>query len=95
MQDVKASVQQQFGNVASNYATSTVHASGEDLNRMVQLAELSEAIVIAFDVKDDTIVAHKTSVSIVSANVYRRLPLRTTCDQVPRTQWLFGIRVYL
>src|ERR1041385_7908260 len=41
MQDVKASVQQQFGNVAVNYATSTVHASGEDLNRMVQLAELT------------------------------------------------------
>lgn len=41
MQDVKASVQQQFGNVAVNYATSTVHASGEDMNRMVQLAELS------------------------------------------------------
>jgi SAM-dependent methyltransferase len=40
MQDVKASVQQQFGNVAANYATSAVHASGEDLNRMVRLAEL-------------------------------------------------------
>ncbi len=41
MQDVKASVQHQFGNVAANYATSAVHASGEDMNRMVQLAELS------------------------------------------------------
>lgn len=41
MQDVKASVQQQFGNVAANYATSAVHASGEDMNRMVQLAELA------------------------------------------------------
>lgn len=41
MQDVKASVQQQFGQVAVNYATSTVHASGEDLTRMVQLAELN------------------------------------------------------
>lgn len=41
MQDVKASVQQQFGHVALNYATSTVHASGEDLTRMVQLAELT------------------------------------------------------
>jgi len=40
MQDVKASVQQQFGNVAANYATSVVHASGEDLNRMVQVANL-------------------------------------------------------
>lgn len=43
MQDVKASVQQQFGNVAVNYATSTVHASGEDLNRMVQIADLTGA----------------------------------------------------
>ena len=41
MQDVKASVQQKFGQVAANYATSTVHASGEDLTRMVQLAELT------------------------------------------------------
>jgi SAM-dependent methyltransferase len=41
MQDVKAAVQQQFGNVAANYATSTVHASGEDLNRMVQIANLN------------------------------------------------------
>ena len=41
MQDVKASVQQQFGNVAANYATSIVHASGEDLNRMVQFANLN------------------------------------------------------
>src|SRR5690348_11657563 len=40
MQDVKAAVQQQFGNVAANYATSSVHASGEDLNRMVQYANL-------------------------------------------------------
>ncbi len=40
MQDVKAAVQQQFGNVAANYATSIVHASGEDLNRMVQVTEL-------------------------------------------------------
>ncbi len=43
MQDVKASVQQQFGNAAFNYAISAVHASGEDLNRMVQLAELTGA----------------------------------------------------
>ena len=40
MQDVKAAVQQQFGQVAANYATSVVHASGEDLNRMVQFADL-------------------------------------------------------
>ena len=41
MQDVKAAVQQQFGNVAANYASSAVHASGEDLNRMVQYANLN------------------------------------------------------
>ncbi len=41
MQDVKASVQHQFGNVAANYATSAVHASGEDLSRMVQIANLT------------------------------------------------------
>jgi ubiquinone/menaquinone biosynthesis C-methylase UbiE len=41
MPDVKAGVQQQFGQVASNYATSTVHASGDDLNRMVEIAALT------------------------------------------------------
>ncbi len=40
MTDVKASVQQQFGNVAANYSTSVVHASGEDLTRMVESAQL-------------------------------------------------------
>jgi len=35
MQDVKASVQQQFGNVAANYAASVVHSSGEDLSQML------------------------------------------------------------
>jgi ubiquinone/menaquinone biosynthesis C-methylase UbiE len=40
MTDVKASVQQQFGNVAANYSTSVVHASGEDLSRMVEFAQL-------------------------------------------------------
>jgi SAM-dependent methyltransferase len=40
---VKAALQQQFGNVAANYAKSTVHASGEDLNRMVQYANLTGA----------------------------------------------------
>ncbi len=38
--DVKASVQQQFDNVAVNYSTSSVHASGEDLTRMVEVANL-------------------------------------------------------
>lgn len=40
MLDVKAAVQQQFGQVAANYASSVVHATGEDLNRMVQFANL-------------------------------------------------------
>lgn len=34
-------VQQQFGNVAANYASSSVHALGEDLARMVELARLT------------------------------------------------------
>jgi len=34
-------VQQQFGSTAANYATSLVHAQGEDLARMVELARLS------------------------------------------------------
>lgn len=41
MTDVKGSVQRQFGNVAANYRTSAVHASGEDLTRMVQIAHLN------------------------------------------------------
>jgi SAM-dependent methyltransferase len=40
MYDVKAAVQQQFGNVAEKYRKSAVHASGEDLTRMVQIAGL-------------------------------------------------------
>lgn len=40
MLDVKASVQNQFGNVADNYRTSAVHARGEDLARMVDVADL-------------------------------------------------------
>jgi SAM-dependent methyltransferase len=40
MYDVKAAVQQQFGNVAEEYRKSAVHASGEDLTRMVQIAGL-------------------------------------------------------
>lgn len=38
--DLKDTVQQQFGKVAANYRTSTVHAQGEDLPAMVALAEL-------------------------------------------------------
>ena len=34
-------VQQQFGSVAANYATSPVHAQGADLTRMVELAGLT------------------------------------------------------
>lgn len=38
--DLKDTVQQQFGKVAANYRTSTVHAQGEDLPVMVALAGL-------------------------------------------------------
>jgi ubiquinone/menaquinone biosynthesis C-methylase UbiE len=41
MVHVKDAVQQQFGSVASNYSTSSVHATGEDLNRMVQAANVT------------------------------------------------------
>jgi ubiquinone/menaquinone biosynthesis C-methylase UbiE len=41
MSDVKTSVQQQFGNVAAYYSTSTVHAKGEDLVRMVEIADIT------------------------------------------------------
>ncbi|HLV34308.1 MAG TPA: methyltransferase domain-containing protein [Spirillospora sp.] len=37
MADIKQSVQSQFGKVAENYRLSTVHAAGEDLQRIVQL----------------------------------------------------------
>jgi ubiquinone/menaquinone biosynthesis C-methylase UbiE len=37
MADIKQSVQNQFGKVAENYRLSTVHAGGEDLQRIVQL----------------------------------------------------------
>ncbi|MFN8379908.1 MAG: class I SAM-dependent methyltransferase [Anaerolineae bacterium] len=39
--DVKAAVQQQFGAVAENYRTSSVHAQGEDLARLVAACELT------------------------------------------------------
>jgi ubiquinone/menaquinone biosynthesis C-methylase UbiE len=41
MTDVKASVERQFSEAAAHYRTSAVHAKGEDLNRMVQVAKLS------------------------------------------------------
>jgi SAM-dependent methyltransferase len=37
MADIKQSVQNQFGRVAENYRLSTVHAGGDDLQRIVQL----------------------------------------------------------
>lgn len=37
-QDIKQHVQSQFDNVASNYRTSAVHATGEDLRLMVEYA---------------------------------------------------------
>jgi ubiquinone/menaquinone biosynthesis C-methylase UbiE len=39
--DVKATVQQQFAQVAANYRTSSVHAAGSDLQHMVTVAELT------------------------------------------------------
>lgn len=41
--DIKSGVQQQFGQVAANYSTSTVHAQGIDLKEMVKLANLTGA----------------------------------------------------
>src|SRR5258708_7078432 len=41
MTDIKSAVQNQFGKVAANYRTSSVHASGEDLQWMVQTAQLT------------------------------------------------------
>src|SRR5260221_244388 len=41
MTDIKSAVQNQFGKVAGNYRTSSVHASGEDLQWMVQTAQLT------------------------------------------------------
>ena len=38
--DIKASVQRQFNQVAANYSTSTVHAQGVDLAEMVKAAHL-------------------------------------------------------
>src|SRR5258708_4125865 len=41
MTDIKSAVQNQFSKVAANYRTSSVHASGEDLQWMVQVAALT------------------------------------------------------
>lgn len=41
MDNVQEFVQKQFGSVAERYRTSSVHASGEDLTRMVEAANLS------------------------------------------------------
>ncbi|MCB0126315.1 MAG: hypothetical protein KDE58_28855, partial [Caldilineaceae bacterium] len=38
--DIKQSVQSQFGQVAANYATSTVHARGADLEAMLTAVPL-------------------------------------------------------
>jgi ubiquinone/menaquinone biosynthesis C-methylase UbiE len=39
--NVQEFVQKQFGSVAENYRSSSVHAGGEDLNRMVEAARLT------------------------------------------------------
>jgi ubiquinone/menaquinone biosynthesis C-methylase UbiE len=44
--DVKGSVQRQFGQVAANYATSTVHISGPDLEAMLAAAPAGVARVL-------------------------------------------------
>lgn len=41
MDNVQGFVQKQFGSVAENYRSSSVHASGEDLTRMVEAAKLT------------------------------------------------------
>jgi ubiquinone/menaquinone biosynthesis C-methylase UbiE len=40
IKDIKASVQQQFGQVAENYRHSAVHAGGADLEALVRAADL-------------------------------------------------------
>ncbi|MEZ4868057.1 MAG: methyltransferase domain-containing protein [Caldilineaceae bacterium] len=39
--DLKTAVQQQFGQVAANYSTSTVHAQGRDLEAMLRAVQLT------------------------------------------------------
>jgi ubiquinone/menaquinone biosynthesis C-methylase UbiE len=41
MTDIKSAVQEQFSKTAANYRTSSVHAKGEDLQWMVQAANLT------------------------------------------------------
>lgn len=45
-QTIQEHVQAQFGNVAANYRTSTVHAAGEDLQQMLAHANLSPELLV-------------------------------------------------
>ncbi len=45
-QDIKQHVQSQFDNVASNYRTSAVHASGEDLRLMVEQSPTTPSTLV-------------------------------------------------
>jgi ubiquinone/menaquinone biosynthesis C-methylase UbiE len=45
-QDIKQHVQSQFDHVASNYRTSTVHATGEDLKLMVENTPTSKSSIV-------------------------------------------------
>lgn len=45
-QDIKQHVQSQFDNVASNYRTSTVHASGEELRLMVEQSPTTPSTLV-------------------------------------------------
>ena len=44
--NVKRQIQKRFGNVAANYRTSTVHASGKDLDLMVASSALTEDLTV-------------------------------------------------
>lgn len=44
--DVNSLAQKRFGDVAANYRTSKVHASGPDLDRMIKAASLSEDALV-------------------------------------------------
>ncbi len=44
--DLKSHVKKRFGNVAANYRTSKVHASGQDLDLMVASSSLTEDITV-------------------------------------------------
>jgi len=45
MDDLKKRVQQQFGTHADKYATSTIHAKGESLARLVELTQPSSLTI--------------------------------------------------